>query len=76
MDIQHYFEAPEEVKRMMRNKTLRNLEDLYIFEMTDEDAPDLSFQEFLDRTMKDMEMFENYEGMQILKDIKRYNGWK
>ena len=76
MDIQDYFIAPEEVKRMMRRKTLRNLEDLYIHEMTDLDSEDITFEEFLDRTLKDMELVENYEGAQCLKDIKRYNGWR
>ena len=77
MDIRDYFVAPEEVKAMMRRKTLRNLEDLYIFEMTDEDGDsDLTFEDFLNRTISDMELVENYEGAQCLKDIKRFNGWR
>lgn len=75
MTVRDYFIATPDVQAMIRRKTLRTLEDLYIYEMTDEDS-DLSFEEFLDRTLKDMELVENYEGAQCLKDIKRFNGWK
>lgn len=75
MTVRDYFIATPDVQAMIRKKTLRTLEDLYIYEMTDEDS-DLSFEEFLDRTLKDMELVENYEGAQCLKDIKRFNGWK
>lgn len=75
MTVRDYFIATPDVQAMIRRKTLRTLEDLYIYEMTEGDD-DLTFEEFLDRTLKDMELVENYEGAQCLKDIKRLNGWK
>ncbi len=75
MDIKHYFEVPDEVQRAIRRRTLAQLEDLYIYNVTDEDE-DIDFETFLERTIQDMEAVENYEGAQCLKDIKRSQGWR
>ena len=76
MKYDDYFIAPEEVKRMMRRKLLRTLEDLYIYETTEDEIEDMTFEQYLQRTKEDMELVENYEGAQIIKDIKKYNGWR
>ena len=77
MNFDDYFMASETVKQMMQRKMLNQLEYGFHLEMTDleEDEP-LTFETFLDRTIQDMLLFENYEGAAIVRDIKKAHGWK
>ena len=77
MDTRDYFTYPEEVQRHLRKRTLMELEDLYgHLLLHDEIDEDMDFMEFFDQTLNDMITVENYEGAQVLKDIKKYQGWK
>ena len=77
MDIRDYFTYPEEVKRMVRRRELLELEELYVQLMLhDELDDDMAFETFFERTIQDMITVENYEGAQVLKDIKKYQGWR
>ena len=76
MNYADYFTSPPEVQAMMRRATLRQLEDIFIYELTGDDYEDIPFETFLDRTIQDMLVVENYEGVQVLKDIKKYQGWR
>lgn len=78
MNYDDYFVAPETVKLMMQRKMLNQLEYNFHIEMADleDDEAPLDFETFLNRTIKDMELFDNYEGAAIVRDIKQAHGWK
>ena len=78
MNFDDYFVAPEPVRQMMQRKMLNQLEYSFHIHMTDMDEDDapMNFETFLDMTIKDMELFENFEGAAIVRDIKRAHGWK
>jgi len=78
MNYDDYFVAPETVRQMMQRKLLNQLEYNFHIEMTDleDDEVPLTFETFLDRTIQDMLLFENYEGAAIVRDIKKAHGWK
>ncbi len=78
MNYDNYFEAHETMQRMMQRRLLNQLEynfHIEVAELDDEDMP-LDFETFLNRTIQDMLLFENYEGAAIIKDIKIAHGWK
>lgn len=77
MEMRDYFDMDPETQASMRRKLTRRLEDFYIVEVTDPDyEDDLSFEDFLQRTISDMEVVENYEGAAIVRDIIRIRKWK
>ena len=77
MEMRDYFDMEPEDQAMTRRKLASRLEDFYILEVTDPDyEDDISFDDFLQRTISDMETVENYEGAAIVKDILRTRIWK
>ena len=78
MDTRDYFTAVETVKAMMRRKMLYTLEVSYADEVLDleDDETPMDFETFLERTIQDMMLYENYEGIAIIRDIKKEHGWR
>ena len=77
MTTRDYFHAVPEVKAMMRRKLLYTLEVNYADEVMDLDDDDfIDFETFLERTIQDMMLHENYEGIQMIRDIKQEHGWR
>lgn len=77
MNTRDYFTYPSEVQRHLRRRTLVELEELYSHMIMDGAIEeDVDFIDFLNQTIKDMVTLENYEGAQVLIDIKRYQGWR
>ena len=77
MNTRDYFTYPSEVQRHLRIRTLLELEELYSHMIMDGAIEeDVDFIDFLNQTIEDMVTLENYEGAQVLIDIKRYQGWR
>ena len=78
MNVKNYFISHPDIQRMMRNRVLYKLETMYadeVLDLDEEEVPE-DFETFLDRTVQDMLLFENYEGAQLIQDIKTEHGWK
>ena len=77
MNVREYFMMEPEDQAKLRRSLTRRLEELYFLEITDDDLDqDMSFEDFLKRTINDMELVENYEGAAVVKDILRTRLWK